>query len=249
MKVFLSHAALDTELAELIERQLTLGNEQMSVFRTTRLGQIPAGKEWLAVIQQNIRDADAYLVLLTPWSMSRPWINYETGAAWFSERKLVPVVAGDLAKDVVVEPLRSLQLLSLEDPAEATQAFVELGARLGDPIEFSSAVISIAARTKIAALARDDWDGIEFDGKYYAWDGNLEGLAEGQAKPVPEGLTAALENAGLRLTFGIPSNLMNEYSKGYSIVFLVDTKRRRRHMLVGSYSQVLLARPVDFVER
>ena len=92
----------------------------MSVFRTTRLGQIPAGKEWLAVIQQNIRDADAYLVLLTPWSMSRPWINFETGAAWFSERKLVPVVAGDLAKDVVVEPLRSLQLLSLEDPAEAT---------------------------------------------------------------------------------------------------------------------------------
>lgn len=243
MKVFISHAALDSELAQLVEQQIHVADKTVDVFRTTRVGQIPAGKEWLAFIQRNLRESEAYLVLLTPWSMARPWIAFETGAAWYSERVLIPVVAGGLEKEAVVEPLGSLQLLSLEDPEEASQVFKDLALRLGDPVAFCSAVVSICGKARSAALAADDWVGVEHEGHFYAWEGPFEDLREGQPKPLPDGLFPLLKDAGLQLTQGIYGDLMNEHSKGYSIVWQVDAKHRRRHLLVSSHSQCLLAKP------
>lgn len=242
MQVFISHASLDSELAELVERQLKLGNPDICVFRTTRVGQIPSGKEWLTHIQENIRASDRFLVLLTPWSMRRPWVNFEAGAAWHSEKHIVPVVAGSLEKGEVVEPLRSLQLLSLEDQSEATQAFTDLDSILGDSLQFCSAVVSICARAKVVALLEADWEGVDHDGQFYAWDGPVESLADGQPKPVPPGLVEVLSSLGREQATGMPNDLLNENSKGFSLVYLLDQKRRRKHQLVGEYSQVLLTR-------
>jgi hypothetical protein len=243
VKIFVSHAALDGELAQLIEQQIRLANPKADVFRTTRVGQIPAGKEWLAFIQQNLRDADAYIVILTPWSMTRPWIAFETGAAWYSEKPLIPVVAGSLEKAEVVEPLRSLQLLSLEQPAEATQAFRELGLQLGDATVFCSAVISLCAKARSAALVAEDWVGIEHDGSFYAWDGPIEDLRQGQPKPSPDGLIERLRAENLDVASGSYPDLDAEYSRGYSIVWLIDLKHRRHHYLLSSSRMCLLVRP------
>ena len=206
MRIFLSHAAVDKDMAEFVEKQLRLTNPPPEVFRTTRVGQIPAGKEWLAFIQEHLRAADRYMVLLTPWSMSRPWISFETGAAWFSERTLVPVTAGGLAKADVVEPLKSLQLLSLEDPDEAEAAFTQLECRLGDPVAFCSAILSLGVQARSAALTKEGWIGVDYDDSFYAWDGPIEDLREGQPRPLPTPLIERLKERGLR-RLGFPADL------------------------------------------
>ena len=38
-----------------------------------------------------------FVVLLTPRSIVRPWVWYESGVAWLSGRRTLPVVAGGLA--------------------------------------------------------------------------------------------------------------------------------------------------------
>jgi TIR domain-containing protein len=82
--LFLSHAALNRDLAILVRDQLKDSRPDLSVFVASRPGDIRADEDWLPVIQREIRGADAYCVLLTPNSSGRPWVWFETGAAWMS---------------------------------------------------------------------------------------------------------------------------------------------------------------------
>ena len=241
-ELFLSHAAADARLAEFLEqtaRSVLLG---VDVFRTTRTGQIAAGKEWLREIRKHLESADRFLVLLTPWSLDRPWIWFEAGAAWMQNKTLVPVTAGGLTASAVPEPLRLLQLLSLENPDESRQAFKELGGDLSDPAGFAAAAITRAAEGRTESLRAEKWEGVEIDGQFYAWDGPLEQFTEATPKGFPDNLLDKLRAKGLRLTSGIDGDLLNEHSKGYEKLYLVDRDRRRKHMLVNRDKQVLLTK-------
>jgi hypothetical protein len=157
-------------------------------------------------------------------------------------RVVVPVLGGGLTASGVVEPLRNLQLLSLEEPEQAAQAFRELGGTLADPQSFSLKARDLGALSKEAKLRADGWQQIEHAGKVYAWDGPLEELTEGQGVPIPDTLPAALGEQGLRAVTGIPDDLWNEYSKGYVRVWHIDG-RLRKHLVVSKDKQVLLVRP------
>ncbi len=243
-ELFISHAAADARLAEFLEQTARSVLPGVDVFRTTRTGQIAAGKEWLREIRRHLESADRFLVLLTPWSLDRPWIWFEAGAAWMQNKTVVPVVAGGLSAGRVPEPLRLLQLLSLENPDEARQAFKELGGDLGDPAGFAAAAITLAAHGRTESLRAERWEGVEIDGQLYAWDGPLEHFTDATPKGFPEDLLDKLRAAGLRLTSGIDGDLLNEHSKGYEKLYLIDRDRRRRHMLVNRDKQVLLAKRV-----
>jgi hypothetical protein len=114
-ELFLSHCATDIELAEYLEQSLRDAIPGIEVFRTTRPGGIPSGQDWFKIITEHLRVADCFLVLLTEASVQRPWISFETGAAWFSERPLVPLLAPGVVSSQVPEPIRLLQHIPLDD--------------------------------------------------------------------------------------------------------------------------------------
>ena len=187
--------------------------------------------------------SDRFLILLTPASIARPWIWFETGAIWIRELPFVPAYAGGLRPLDLPEPLKSLQLLSLEKKADSTQAFAELGGKLDNPDEFTDRVHELAARGKEIALKDEGWVGLAYEDQYYAWDGPLETLPTGSPIPLPEPLIKALREAGWDSRTGIDGDLMNEFSQGYSQVFRVDNWKRKR-ALVSRDKQVLLVRPL-----
>ena len=43
---------------------------------------MPAGSKWLEEIDQALAAAVVLLVLCSPASLRRPWINFETGCGW-----------------------------------------------------------------------------------------------------------------------------------------------------------------------
>jgi hypothetical protein len=108
-KIFLSHAALDGELAEVVRGKLTALRPDLQVFVASRPGDIRAEEDWLRAIQRELREADAYCVLLTPNSIERPWVWFETGAAWMSDKRLVLARAAGLAEREVPAPLSTRQ--------------------------------------------------------------------------------------------------------------------------------------------
>lgn len=244
-RIFLSHAAADTPIAEYLETKILQNIRNAKVFRTTRTGQIPTGTDWFSIILKELKLANKYVVILTPWSMSRPWVCFETGAAWMTEKKLVVIVAGGMSKGEVVEPQKYLQLLSLEIREEAEQAFTDLGGELPDGGEFVQRIQALSMDCRNASLVEEEWDTVDIDGVKYAWDGPLEKMSEGNYKPILPDKYTSFKAAGLSLIFGDPRNLLRQYSQGYSKLYMIDFKRGRKHQLLNKDAQVLLVKKQD----
>ncbi len=239
--IFLSHAAQDGPLAEYLEETMRGAQPDLTVFRTTRPDQLVPGRSWFRDIEDNLRAASGYLVLLTPNSADRPWILFETGAAWYSQHVLVPVVVG-MDKGELREPLRLLQLLSLEEPGEAAAAFFQLGLTLADPRGFTAAVKAIAAGLP-KGTDQPSWDELSVNGSRYVWGGPLHSLPDGAGQPAPDALIPALHEAHLEVRSGFHGDPDGaEASLGFRPVYLVD-QHGAKHSLWTKDRQVLYARP------
>lgn len=244
-KLFLSHSAVDIDLAEYLELTVRVSIPSIDVFRTTRVGQIQAGREWFNIIAQELRQADIFLILLTEASVNRPWICFETGAAWFSTRCLVPVLAGDLKPEMVPEPLRSLQVLSLESTEQASQIFRELGGKLHHPDEFVARAHELALRGKHKALDELGWQGINFEDQLYAYEGPLQQLQTGDAVPMPEGLPMEFQRHGFENRLCIPGKPEDALAEGYKCVWLIDKWEQKRPLLSRKERQQLYVKRLN----
>jgi TIR domain len=240
--VFLSHASADQHIAKYVQERLTDGKHGLKVFLSSVPGHIPAGSDWLARVKGEIDDADAYLILLTPASITRPWVIFETGAAWMSKRALLPVRAGGLAASDLPMPLGTFQTLSFEDPREAFHVFTQLGSRLGDPEGFAARVRELGRTSNATGAVDAEWEGILINDRYFAWAGPyLYSVQDRRSTPEPPELIHALRERGFVPSFGNRARLKNYLAKGRRQVFETDRSSWRREV-VNSVDQVLLIR-------
>lgn len=154
--VFLSHAASDRELAALLHRTLEASCTGLNVFVASRPGDIPTGENWFNEIETQLKGRQTYAVLLTPTSITRPWLWFEVGVAWASGAQIIPVCAGGLNKSEVPMPLAAKQVLDLADPDDAAQMLQDLSGQLADPVAFSAEIRQLGAagaqRTNLAKI-------------------------------------------------------------------------------------------------
>ena len=239
--LFISHAAQDAPIAEFIEAQVRRLVTGVEVFRTSRTGQILPGDEWFGVVTEHLRKADEFLVLVTPNSVSRPWMWFEAGAAWMTSRPMVPVTVG-LSKDSVPEPLRFFQIYSLETADEARIVFHKLGATLSDADMFCSAIKQLTATVIAEAEATAGWKGIQLDRYFIAIDGPLEEYQIAAPVAASPKILDALKAAQFELTFAEENSKSRQLAKGYCQVWAIDRQFKRRHPLVEEHGQILLGR-------
>ena len=121
LQIFLSHSTGDLTIAAALKELLEdlFGKNHVRVdFSSDQEagGGIPPGAEWLPWINQRITRADKTYVLLTPSSMKKPWVLWESGAAagvaLAAKRSsaVVPITFGIPDADVP-GPLRAAQLV------------------------------------------------------------------------------------------------------------------------------------------
>lgn len=238
-RVFLSHAAADRPIAERIAEEIKGMLPDADVFVASRPGHIGTGEEWWPRIQHELREADAFLVLLTPSSITRPWINFECGAAWMAQRELLTVSAAGLDRAKVPEPLKYFQITSLEESHEAAEAFRPWGLDVVEPEALAEDLKRIAA--ELHEAPNDGWEGLTHGGRYFAWDGpNLHSLDDRNAEPTPPGLEDALRDAGYEPSYGSPDRLGGAFAKGRRRVFETDRQTWRRIVVGAGGEQVLL---------
>jgi TIR domain len=78
MKVFISHITEEKDLAALLKERIDedfLGKVECFVSSDTE--SILAGENWLISVEEALRDASVEIVLCSPASVKRPWINFE----------------------------------------------------------------------------------------------------------------------------------------------------------------------------
>lgn len=231
--IFLSHAAVDRTLAELMRSELARLRPDTKVFVASRPGDIRADEDWLPVIQRELRAADAYCVLLTPHSTGRPWVWFETGAAWMSNKCLVIALAAGMSASDVPLPLATRQTYSLEDPEGAKEVFRALDADLQDQADFAATMRRLGRGAAEAARSEAGWQGIDLNGTYYAWDGPLSGLPDYDAEPEPDGMVDALRGRGLVPRWTRPENVSTHRTRGKGQVFATDRLTYRRAIING----------------
>ena len=131
-RIFVSHAADDAELAEAVANAIRERLRGVEVFVSSEPGAIRAGEKWLNAVETKLINGTIYLVLLTPQSVTRPWLWFETGSVWFLDRQIIPLCAGISSGDVPY-PLGARQIYSLENADLIRELFKQLGADCNNP--------------------------------------------------------------------------------------------------------------------
>ncbi len=110
--IFISFIHEDEKVADAVKRFLHEKLEANSkVFLASDKWAIYAGEDWLKKIKDELASAKVVVLLLRKESVGRPWVNFEAGAAWLTEKVIVPVCFRDLQKDAPFAPFKGWGLL------------------------------------------------------------------------------------------------------------------------------------------
>jgi hypothetical protein len=126
--VFVSHAGEDTWVARQIAKEI----ERFGARPFLDEADIDVGAEFEEDIRQFLDQADELLVLFTPWSLQRPYVWAEIGAAWIRRIPIVVVLHGLSVTDFQAQPnapvfLKKRDIIRLND---IDQYFQQLSARV-----------------------------------------------------------------------------------------------------------------------
>jgi hypothetical protein len=133
-RLFVSHISEEAEVARLLKQEMEedfLG--QVKLFTSSDIGSISAGEEWLTSVQQALSKAAAMLVLCSKSSISRPWVQFELGAAWMKRKRIIPICHSGMRVDELPMPLTGLQGVQLGVEAGVQRLYEGVADVLGWP--------------------------------------------------------------------------------------------------------------------
>lgn len=126
-KVFISHITEDAELAkwlkEIIDKKFL---ETLDVFVSSNDDCIKLGDNWINTIKDSLNNSELIIVLCSPISISRPWINFETGAGWLKGIPVIPLCHSGLTPSKLPVPINSLQGGIISDENDIKKLFKKL---------------------------------------------------------------------------------------------------------------------------
>lgn len=137
--VFISHIHEDSNIAsqlEIVLREALLGG--VAFFNSSNRQSIRPGDPWRDLVIQQLRNAVAVIVIATPESVGRPWVNFEAGGAWVHGRTVIPCCARGMTPDSLPAPLSHLQAVDLGQADDLRHLIGELAgyAELDTPERF-----------------------------------------------------------------------------------------------------------------
>jgi hypothetical protein len=231
MNIFISHAAANRNIARSLADTLEAAREGVTTFLASRSGDIRADEDWFGGIERALQEADTYVILLTPESVLRPWVNFEAGAAWFFQRQLIFVRIQALPMDDIPLPIKSRQVYALDDKEQLLAVFKALGLPLAEP---ELAIAQFANQAAAAVVTGQDeaaWEGVHVAGVFYAWAGSLLALEDRDPVPPPAGLLKEIEKRGLKPGWANITRMSHHIERGLAQVFATDRKTWRRPVL------------------
>jgi TIR domain len=130
--VFVSHSGEDTWVARQIARSIELNGGKPFLDEAD----VEVGAEFEEHIGDFLDRADELLVLFTPWSLQRPYVWAEIGAAWIRRIPIVVVLHG-LSQDEFQSQTHAPVFLKKRDMIrlnEIDHHFQQLAARCGNVV-------------------------------------------------------------------------------------------------------------------
>jgi hypothetical protein len=129
--VFLSHANEEAGVARVLKDAIEAAFLNIAeVFVSTDPRSLRAGNPWLETIKSRLAEARAMIVLASPTSVRRPWVNWEAGAMWMRDKAIIPMCHSGMTRATLPLPLASMQSLDLLDESHLDELFSVLAGEL-----------------------------------------------------------------------------------------------------------------------
>ncbi len=132
MSIFISHINEEASIAQVLKEWIEdtfLG--QWDVFVSSDSDDIPAGKRWLEEIDKSLDSTDLIIIICSPQSIKRPWINFEAGCGWIKRVPIIPTCHSGLTSNKLPVPLSLFQGLDIEDEKFAEKLLKSLAKHRG----------------------------------------------------------------------------------------------------------------------
>jgi hypothetical protein len=160
--IFISHIAEEKEIAKALKEFLDQKFlKTVDVFVSSHQESVQLGDDWLTTIKKSMIDCQLVIILCSPISISRPWVNFEAGAGWVKNIPVIPLCHSGLTPGTLPVPVNSFQggLLNSED--DIAKVFSRIADLLNiskpdtDSKEFFEAVSSFEAEIQSGLLVKD----------------------------------------------------------------------------------------------
>ena len=130
--VFISHITEEKEmvieLKKLIEDSF-LG--MLEVFVSSDENSISSGSRWLDNITDALGSCVIELILCSPKSIQRPWVNFEAGAGWIRDIPVIPLCHSGMKPSKLPLPLNLLQAVEISELSSLKLIFPVLANSIG----------------------------------------------------------------------------------------------------------------------
>ena len=131
MNIFISHISEETSITEILKDWIEstfLG--QCEVFSSSDKADL-SGNKWISETDQALDSAMAFLVLFSPTSVKRPWVNVQTGWGWIKGLPIIPICHSGLKKDDLPRRISTFQALEINSDGFVSELFTTLAKHLG----------------------------------------------------------------------------------------------------------------------
>jgi|ERR1039458_409946 hypothetical protein len=90
--IFISHITEETEIATALQELIRDNFPQpLNIFVSSDGESIKMGRDWPKIVLTQLRECTVQIVICSPKSVTREWINLETGAALVRDIPIIPV--------------------------------------------------------------------------------------------------------------------------------------------------------------
>jgi hypothetical protein len=103
----------------------------LEVFVSSDENSISMGQKWLENITSSLKDCSVEVILCSPQSIRRPWINFEAGAGWVRDIPVIPLCHSGMEPSQLPMPLNLLQAAKAGDVSSLKLVFPVLANALG----------------------------------------------------------------------------------------------------------------------
>ena len=104
---------------------------QCEVFASSDKEDLPLGNNWINEIDRTLDSSVAFLVLCSPASLKRPWINFETGWGRIKGVPIIPVCHSGQKKDNLPPRISTFESLEIDSAGFVSVLFSRLAKHLG----------------------------------------------------------------------------------------------------------------------
>lgn len=123
-RIFISHITEEAEIAnclkDFVEQRFL---HSVEVFASSHEQSIRLGDEWLNAIKDSLLECKLMIVICSPISVARPWINFESGAGWVRSIPVIPLCHSGLTPSRLPVPLNALQAGMLNNKSDIQKTF------------------------------------------------------------------------------------------------------------------------------